>query len=142
MNDPNYGVDRIQGAHFSVSKLESMLADIHERSTGVTIVQLGYGEFIQRYDRPGMLFYLDPPYWGCETDYGRDVFGRADFEQLAAQLAGVKGTCVLSIDDTSCARAEFARFHLAVVATPYTVGSGAGRPVREFIFSNTPDLAI
>jgi len=35
---------------------------------GVTIEQLGYGEFLRRYDRAGMLFYLDPPYWRCEKD--------------------------------------------------------------------------
>ena len=138
----NYGVDRTQGARFNVTKLEPMLADIHERLAGVTIEQLGYGEFIRRYDRPGMLFYLDPPYWGCETDYGQDVFGRADFEQLAAQLADIKGTFVLSINDTPGARAAFARFHLAEVATTYTVGSGAARPARELIFSNKADLAV
>jgi DNA adenine methylase len=64
-----------------------MLADIHERLAGVVIEQLPFDQFIARYDRPGMLFYLDPPYWGCETDYGADVFTRADFARLAAQLA-------------------------------------------------------
>ena len=60
---------------------------------------------IRRYDRAGMLFYLDPPYWGCEKDYGQDVFGRADFDQLAAQLAGLKGNFLLSINETpACAQ--------------------------------------
>jgi len=42
---------------------------------------------IRRYDRPGTLFYLDPPYHGSEADYGRELFGRADFE-LAEQRLG------------------------------------------------------
>ena len=36
----------------------------------MVVEQLGYADFIRRYDRDGALFYLDPPYWGCETDYG------------------------------------------------------------------------
>lgn len=41
------------------------------RLAGVIIENLPYGEFIARYDGPGVLFYLDPPYWGSEGDYGR-----------------------------------------------------------------------
>lgn len=120
----NFGVDRTQGARFNVMKLEPMLADIHERLAGVVIEQLDFGDFIRRYDRAGMLFYLDPPYWGCETDYGQDVFGRADFERLAGQLAGIKGRFVLSINDAPGVRATFGGFHLREVATTYTLMRG------------------
>jgi len=54
---------------------------------------------ITRHDRPDTLFYLDPPYWGCETDYGKAVFSRADFEALTALLKGKKGRFILSIND-------------------------------------------
>jgi DNA adenine methylase len=104
VNGRHFDVDRTQGARFNATKLEPMLADIHERLAGVVIEQLGYAEFIRRYDRAGMLFYLDPPYWGCEDDYGQDVFGRADFAALADQLAGIKGKFLLSINDTPDAR--------------------------------------
>jgi DNA adenine methylase len=53
-----------------------MLADIHERLAGVVIEQLP--DRFHRASAEGMLFYLDPPYWGCETDYGAEVFSRAD----------------------------------------------------------------
>ena len=129
----NYGVRTDTGSRFNVSKLEPLLADIHERLAGVVIEQLGYGEFIRRYDRAGMLFYLDPPYWGCETDYGQDVFGRADFDQLAAQLAGIKGKFLLSINDTPGARATFARFDVGTTETTYTVSAGPAQKARELI---------
>jgi len=35
----------------------------------VVIECLPWQEVIRRYDRPETLFYLDPPYWGCENDY-------------------------------------------------------------------------
>ena len=132
----NFGVSRTVGDRFNVMKLEPMLADIHERLAGVMIEQLGYADFIRRYDRAGMLFYLDPPYLGCETDYGQDVFGRDDFEQLADQLKGIKGRFILSINDTAGARATFARFRIDTAETTYTVGVGAAQRAGELIVTN------
>jgi len=130
-----FGVDAGAGARFNITKLEPMLADIHERLAGVVIEQLAYGDFIRRYDRTGALFYLDPPYWGCETDYGQDVFSRADFAALADQLGGIKGKFLLSINATEGARATFARFHVVDVPTTYTIG-GEPKAVTELIVSN------
>ncbi|MES2042609.1 MAG: DNA adenine methylase [Pseudomonadota bacterium] len=135
----HFGVDRSQGARFNVTKLEPLLADIHERLAGVVIEQLAYADFIARYDRAGMLFFLDPPYWGCETDYGQDVFGRGDFERLADQLAGIRGQFILTINDTPGARAVFDRFHIDAVPTTYCVGGGAkAKKVTELLVSNFP----
>lgn len=131
----NFGVSPGQSARFNVLRLERDLADLHDRLAGVVVEQLGYAEFIRRYDRVDMLFYLDPPYWGCERDYGQDVFGRGDFEQLAQQLAGINGKFLMSINDTPGVRACFARFSLREEATTYQV---SGRPTRagELLISN------
>jgi len=136
VNGRHFGVTTTAGARFNVAKLEPMLADIHERLADVAIEQLGYADFIRRYDRAGMLFYLDPPYWGCETDYGQDVFSRTDFDQFADQLAGIKGSFILSINDTPSARATFARFHFSTAETTYTVGAGNAQKAGELTVSN------
>jgi DNA adenine methylase len=128
-----FGVDKSQGARFNVSKLEPLLADIHERLAGVTIEQLDFGAFITRYDRAGMLFYLDPPYWGCETDYGQDVFGRSDFSRLADVLGGIRGKFLLSINDTPGVREVFARFPMREVETTYTVAAGDAKKAAELL---------
>lgn len=133
-----FGVASGQAARFNVTTLEPMLAEIHERLAGVVIEQLGYADFIRRYDRAGMLFYLDPPYWGCETDYGQDVFARGDFEALAAQLAGIKGRFLLSINDTLGVREVFGAFPMREAATTYTVGAGPAKRVGELLVSNFP----
>ncbi len=130
-----FGVSSSQGARFNVLRLERDIADLHDRLAGVVIEQLDFGAFITRYDRADMLLYLDPPYWGCEEDYGQDVFGRADFDRLAELLAAIKGKFLLSINDTPGARACFRRFHVAAVDTTYSVGAV---PVKrgELIVSN------
>ena len=81
-----------------------MLDPLHQRLAGVVIERLPYADLIRRYDAPGTLFFLDPPYWGCEGDYGLGVFERADFERLAEQLAGIAGRFILTINATDGAR--------------------------------------
>lgn len=134
----NFGVDAAQGARFNISKLEPMLADIHERLAGVTIEQLPFAQFIARYDRPGMLFYLDPPYFGCEDDYGAAVFDRADFARLAQLLGGIRGRFILSINDKPEIRETFAPFEIADVQTTWSIGTAAGAELKagELIISN------
>lgn len=70
----SFGVSRGSPGRFDVTKLEQVLADIHERLAGVIIERLPYSTLIERYDAADTLFYLDPPYWGCERDYGDGVF--------------------------------------------------------------------
>lgn len=134
----NFGVDARAGARFNISKLEPTLADIHERLAGVVIEQLPFDRFIARYDREGMLFYLDPPYWGCETDYGAEVFSRADFEVLAARLAATRGKFLLSLNDHPGVRECFGAFRIRSIETTYTIASahGSGKRVGEVLISN------
>lgn len=133
-----FGVDRRTPGRFDVTKLEPVLAEIHERLAGVVIEQLPYGELIRRYDGPEVLFYLDPFYIGCEDDYG-DGFAPEDFQRLADQLTGISRQFVLSINDTPLAREVFGRFRLDEVQTTYTIAtaaSGRGKRVGELIVSS------
>ncbi|WP_346726627.1 DNA adenine methylase [Acidiphilium multivorum] len=83
----SFGVSRDgRGARFDVGKLGPLLEAVHERISGVVIECLPWDSILKRYDGPQSLFYLDPPYWGCEDDYGEGVFGRLDFERLAGAL--------------------------------------------------------
>ena len=79
----NFGISADRPARFNLTTLEADLEALHKRLSDVTVTCMGYAEFITRIDRKGALFYLDPPYWGCETDYGKVLFERADFERLA-----------------------------------------------------------
>jgi DNA adenine methylase len=85
-----------------------------------------------------MLFYLDPPYFGCEDDYGKAVFGREDFERLARLLAGIRGKFILSINDAPEIREIFSAFHIADIETTYTLSKGMSVRAGELIISNFP----
>ncbi|KAB2769469.1 DNA adenine methylase [Brucella anthropi] len=129
----NYGVDTGGSARFNVTRLGPLLEEIHERLAGVQIENLSWSDFIDRYDAPGTLFYMDPPYFGCETDYGKDVFSRLDFERIAARMANIKGRFMVSLNDTPEVRAVFSAYKICDVALTYTIGSGQAKPVGEVI---------
>lgn len=118
----NFGVAKDRPARFNLTTLEPMLEDLHSRLSGVVIECLDYAEFIRRYDSPSTLFYLDPPYWGCEGDYGKAMFNREEFARMAEQLAGIKGQFLLSLNDVPGVRELFAGFSIETVETTYSIG--------------------
>jgi DNA adenine methylase len=133
----NFGVAKERPARFNLTTLEPMLEDVHARLAGVVIECLDYGDFIRRYDSPSTLFYLDPPYWGSEGDYGRALFSRDDFAILAGVLASIKGCFVLSLNDVPEVREIFGAFLIDAVQTTYGIGLKATR-AAELIISNEP----
>ena len=135
----NFGVDKARGGRFNLTTLEPMLEDLHSRLSGVVIECLDWSDFIPRYDAEGTLFYLDPPYWGCEDDYGKAMFARANFARLAAQLGAIKGRFILSLNDLPEVRETFADFDLTEVSTTYTISSKRNDPAggrAELLISN------
>lgn len=129
----SFGVDTTGGARFNVTRLMPLLEEIHERLAGVVIECLDWRNLIERYDRPGTLFYLDPPYFGCETDYGKNVFKRDDFAEMADRLASIKGRFMISLNDTPEVRETFARFPIVPVSLTYSIAGGNGKSVGEVI---------
>lgn len=105
-----------------------------DRLASVTIENLDSGEFIARYDHQGALFYVDPPYWGREHYYGRDLFERQDFARLAEVLGRIKGRFILSIDDVPEIRQLFGAF--TIEEEPVTYRLNGLKPVTELVISN------
>ena len=97
---------------------------------------MDYAAFIDRIDRKGALLYLDPPYYGCEGDYGRDLYGRDRFVELAEQLARLKGRFILSLNDVPEVREIFGRFEMTEVKTTYSIAAKGALPERgELVIS-------
>ncbi len=129
----NFGVDTTGPARFNLMRLAPLLEEVHERLSDVVIENLDWSAFIDRYDRPDTLFYLDPPYWGCETDYGKHVFSRESFTALAEKLATIKGRFMVSLNDCDGVREVFSAFHFSPVNLTYTIAGGTGKQVGEVI---------
>jgi DNA adenine methylase len=135
-----FGVDKTGPARFDVRKLEPMLEAAHDRLSGVVIECLGYDTFIQRYDRDDTLFFLDPPYWGTEHYYGRELFSREQFDQLGSVLKGIRGAFVMTINDVRETRELFDFAAMTSVGLTYSAGSKNGVEAKELIITNRPKL--
>jgi DNA adenine methylase len=106
------------------------------RLARVFIENKPYHQVIQRFDKPGTFFYVDPPYWDCENDYGAGLFSREDFGRLAGLLGAVKGKFILSLNDTPGVRETFANFRIEAVKTRYSVSGTKKQEAAEVLITN------
>lgn len=132
----SFGINYSGPSRFNLTTLAPMLQEVHERLASVVIENLDWMAFINRYDRPETLFYIDPPYWGSEDYYGKELFSRDQFQIMADRLEAIKGQFVLSINDVPEIRAIFSAFKIDDVSLTYTAAGGVGKPAREVIISN------
>ncbi len=134
----HFGTSPLNPSRFDITKLGPMLEALHERLASVTIERLRWQDFITRYDRPGTLFYLDPPYYQCEGDYGPGMFSRSEFEEMADRLGRLKGRFILSLNDHPTVRKIFASMAMEDVQTTYQVGGNDNPKSASELIISTP----
>ena len=130
-----YGTSTMGPPRMNLLRIEEDLSQAHLRLARVNIERLDWRECLWRYDRPHTLFYLDPPYHGSETDYGKGLFKQADFEEMAKILAGLEGQWILSLNDNPEVRRIFAQFHFEEVALNYSVCKGKPTKAKELFIT-------
>lgn len=133
---PTFGIAATAPPRINLLRIEEDLSEAHLRLARVFIENKPYAEVVKRFDKPGTLFYIDPPYWGSERDYGDGLFAREDFRRLADQLDGVKGKFLLSLNDVQGVRDTFANFRIEAVKTRYSISAKDNQAVGEVLISN------
>ena len=133
----SFNINTTRPSGFNLLRIGEELSEVHYRLSRVYIENRPYNKIIERYDKPHTFFYLDPPYYGCEGDYGPGIFSREDFRLLRDILEKVKGRFILSINDVPEIRTLFKGFKIEIVSTKYTAG-GANRSkkVNELLIRN------
>jgi DNA adenine methylase len=132
-----FRADATRRPKINLLRIEEDLSAAHLRLSGVTVENLPYQVALERFDKPTTLFYIDPPYFGSESDYGKGLFKREDFAKLAEQLGGIKGRFCMSINDHPSIRALFRGFKVRTVSTHYSVGVARGKKARELVITNS-----
>lgn len=87
------------------------LEEVQERLKNVVIENKDFESLIKVYDRPGALFYLDPPYHGTEKYYAAG-FLKEDHFRLKTVLEGIKGKFILSYNDDEFIRELYKDFQI------------------------------
>ena len=130
-----FGYARKSRPKLNLDAIAEDLAEFHHRLKGVVIEHEDGLACIRRYDAPGTLFFVDPPY--CGTEGYTVAFPAERYDELAACLAGIKGKFLLTLNNHPRVRAAFAVFACREIQTRYTVGGNQrGQDVRELLFSN------
>lgn len=118
---PTFGSSVVRARGLNLDTLESHLNEIHRRLRRVTIERLDAQEIIRRYDSPGTLFFIDPPYYG--TKGYSFLYTDEDFVSLAETLRSIRGRFLLTLNDVPRVRELFDGFEIEEVTTRYTVGN-------------------
>jgi len=134
VRNPQYGYTVAAPRSFNPNTFPDLIERAHERLARVQIESLPYETILTRFDRPGTLFYCDPPYWG--RNYYRFTFGENDFKQLEERLRSIRGKFALSLNDVPEVRALFHRFTLREIELAYTAQKKAGKRFRELLITN------
>ena len=108
------------------------LEQIENRLKYVVIEHKNFDNLIQVYDRPGALFYCDPPYHKTEKYYDAE-FLNSDHERLNACLKAIKGSFILSYNDDEYIRELYKDFDIVSVERQNNLSKGS---YRELIIKN------
>jgi DNA adenine methylase len=128
-----FGASPMSRPRINLLRIEEELSEVHLRLTGVTIEHLPWQQFIKTYDKPGTLFFLDPPYY--KAPYYNHNFKIGDFEELADILAGIKSHFVLSINDHPEMRSVFKCFRINPVGLTYSANRKECVKARELLIT-------
>jgi DNA adenine methylase len=138
IKSPTFGISAERPPRLNLLRIEEDLSAIHLRLARVYIENKPYADVINRFDKSGTFFYLDPPYYGHEKDYGDEIFYREDFRRLGDILTKIRGKFLLSINDHPKTREIFKEFRISKEKTIYTAGHGPAphKKVTELLISN------
>lgn len=127
-----FGISAVSRSRLNLLRMEETMSDAWLRLQRVTIGHLDWQTCIRRYDRPGTLFYLDPPYWQTQG-YGV-AFGLEQYEVMAALAQSIQGKMIISVNDHPDMRRIFSGLRCNTADITYSVGKSS--KARELILRN------
>lgn len=131
-----YGTATTHPPRLNLLRIEEDLSAAHLRLSRVWVEHLDFEACIKRHDRDHTFFYLDPPYFGVEGYYGKNLFERDDFQRLADVLSTITGKFLLSINDTPEIREIFRAFMFEEVTVTYSCGANSRPKAGELLIRN------
>jgi len=129
-----FGVAPSTPPKFNLTRIEEDLSQAHMRLARTYIENLPWDKCIERYDRNGTMFYLDPPYWGTEG-YGVD-FEFSNYERMAELARTIKGRMVISVNDIPEMQHVFDGLDIQRINLKHTVGGKGGVSRGELIIKS------
>ena len=110
------------------------IRELSVRLDRAIIEDLDWEACVRRYDRPGTLFFLDPPYTGC-SDTAYDAWTIADVMKLREVLRTIQGRWIVTLNDAADIRQVFDDCEITAVSRAMGINGAAskGRQYKEII---------
>lgn len=131
----SFGYSTSRASRLNLIGIKEELSLAQARLSKVIIECLPYQEILKRYDKHHTFFYIDPPYYGCENFYGKNIFDRSDFQNLADILKDLQGNFILSLNDVPEVRDIFSDFKIEEVDVEYSCGKSQTK-AKEVLIRN------
>ncbi|HLB49520.1 MAG TPA: DNA adenine methylase [Anaerolineales bacterium] len=130
LNYPRFQTSITDGGHGNrligaLKTLRERLRPIHERLRTVIIENLDWRNCIDRYDRPGTVMYIDPPYPGNGCNYAHNMRDWDQHQELADRLKATECKWILSSYDIPGIREMFSEYYII------SVQSASGMRVKK-----------
>ncbi len=130
LNYPRFQTSITDGGHGNrligaLKTLRERLQPIHERLRTVIIENLAWRDCIDRYDRPGTVMYVDPPYPGNGCNYAHNMRDWDQHQELADRLKTTECKWILSSYDIPGIREMFSEYYII------SVQSASGMRVKK-----------
>lgn len=104
---------------------------LNVRLDRTTIEHVDWEKCISLYDRPSTFFFVDPPYTECgATMY--EGWTNTDVQILRDRLAQVRGSWMVTLNDTAAIRAIFDGCEITPVSRPLGINNRSGKPGRTY----------
>lgn len=105
LNYPRFATSITDGGHGNrlfgaIKNLRKRIKPVHDRLKTVIIENMSWEECIDRYDRPKVVMYIDPPYPENGCNYKHNMRSWEDHRRLAARLSQTKCKWLLSSYDS------------------------------------------
>ncbi len=122
---------------FDLRKLFVLIQQLQDRMANVVVENQDFEVLIKHYDRPGTLFYCDPPYFSTEEMY-EVGFGWDDHVRLRNTLKAIKGKFLLSYNDCSEVRELYECFSMFKFSRIHSMAQryDAGKEFKELLIGN------
>ena len=120
LNYPRFQTSVTDGGHGNrligaLKTLRERLQPVHSRLRTVIIENLDWRECIDRYDREGVVMYVDPPYPGNKCNYAHNMRDWEQHHALAERLHRAKCRWILSSYDIPEMHSLFAEHYVMAV---------------------------
>lgn len=115
----------------SRSNVLELLKAMNARLDKVSVENLPYERLFAAYDRPGTLWFLDPPYSAGETK-AYDLWSDEDMQAFAARVLALHGDWIVTVNDSATNRALFAAHDIQAVWTASGAVNVREQPGRKF----------